>query len=87
MRENDLRNILFEASTAELGIIVSTNSPRRLSNELNKLRTKIKKTEGITDFDNLTFRTSPSNPDAEVWIVNKEAQDAKARSEPNQEND
>lgn len=78
--EQQLVPILYQALKAERGVVVTTSDPERLRKELGRVR------QGNKEFGSLIFRTSPRNPETELWIV-KEIKDAETPGEPNQEND
>lgn len=58
--------LMFDALTNPLGVVVETNSPERLRQRLYKIRT-----DQAPTFDNLAFVISPTEPDNQLWIVKK----------------
>ncbi len=70
MTDTELKTLLYEALNSSQGIVIATSSPEKLKQRLYIIRASLRK-EGILDFDELTFRTSPLNSDSELWIVRK----------------
>lgn len=61
----NLLELLYDALRAEVGIIVQTSNVERLRQKLYALR---KEDE---DLAALSFIVSPTNPNAELWIVKR----------------
>lgn len=75
MTRNDLLNILWRATQAEIGVAFATSNPDELRKKLNNLRTQERRNyaKGECPFDNLKFKISPTDPSGELWIVQKGA--------------
>lgn len=65
MKEIERFELLYEALNSAHGIIVETSDPVKLKSMLYPLR---KQDETL---DCLSFVTSPTAPDTELWIVRK----------------
>lgn len=64
--------ILTAALCADIGIVVETPDPRGLKQKLYKARR-----ENPTAFSSLSFLTSRTNPEGEIWIAkNKDTSSA-----------
>jgi len=59
--------LLYEALRSELGIIVATSDPTALKQKLYAARREADDPQ----LDSLSFVTSRTNPDREIWIVRK----------------
>lgn len=57
--------LLYAALASPLGIIVETNNVTRLRNKLYE----IKREDSM--FEAISLSPSPTNPGAELWILNK----------------
>lgn len=68
MTEAEAESILSCALLSERGIVVNTSNASLLKAKLYSARAAARK-RADTSFDNLSFRTSPVNPDKELWIV------------------
>lgn len=68
----NLLELLYDALREEVGLVVTTNNVERLRAKLYELRRK------DDDLAVLSFIISPTNPDAELWIVKKEPTNAEA---------
>ena len=65
MNEIERSELLYEALNSAYGIIVNTSDPVKLKNLLYPLRKQ------DPDLECLSFVTSPTAPDSEIWIVRK----------------
>lgn len=57
--------ILYEALHSPIGIVVQTNNPSLAKAHLYKTRSE----SGDPALDCLQFRTSPFEPNSDIWIV------------------
>ena len=64
----ELVAFLYEALASDFGIVVETSDPERLRQKLYAVR------KDNIDFEPLAFIISPTNPQAELWIVRKHAE-------------
>lgn len=55
----------YDALASDLGIVIKTNDPEALRQQLYKSRREA----GDPNLDNLSVRISPTMPREEVWIV------------------
>lgn len=60
--------LLYKALEEEIGVKVATDDVERLRQKLYRLRK-----ENPT-FEPLSFVTSPTNPNGEIWIVKRHAE-------------
>jgi len=60
-----LIELLYQALEAEIGIKVETNDVEKLRQKLYRLRGK------DPLFEHLSFIVSPTNPNAELWIMKR----------------
>ena len=74
MTDQQLTMILLSALGTPLGRIVLTNDPEQLKKRLYIIRASCRK-KGDLSFDVLSFRTSPSKPNGELWIIKTEVKD------------
>lgn len=65
-----LLEILYAALREEYGVVVETNDPALLRQQLYPLRNA-----HLDEFECLSFKIDPLFPDV-LWVVKKEAQDA-----------
>lgn len=66
----NLEVLMCQALQSDFGIEVKTNSPDRLRSELNFAR-KAAREAGDNNYDCLTFRTCPTDPESYLWIIKK----------------
>lgn len=64
----ELEQIFLSAIESPHGITVETNSPDLLKKKCYSVRATARK-ELNTAYDCLSFRTSPTNPSGELWII------------------
>jgi len=60
-----LLELWYDALASDLGIVIKTNDPEALRQQLYKSRREA----GDPNLDNLSVRISPTMPREEVWIV------------------
>ncbi len=70
MTNGKLEQILYSALAQPVGLEISTNSPADLKRRLYQTRAAAKKA-GIEVFNDLSFRTSPTNAEGSLWIIHK----------------
>jgi hypothetical protein len=75
----ELEQILLAAIESQVGICVSTNDTDLLKKKCYSVRRKAQQS-GSNIYDCLTFRTSPVNPTAELWIFNGDLKNGKAET-------
>lgn len=63
-----LEILMSQALDSDLGVEVYTNNSEHCRQELNFAR-RAARERGNSNFDALTFRTCPSDPENYVWIV------------------
>jgi len=68
MTDAQLTAILNSAIESDNGRVVKTNDPELLKKRLYAVRADARKL-GDTSFDVLSFRTSPTDPSGELWLV------------------
>ena len=77
-----LEQIFLSALESDHGITVTTNSPDMLKKKCYSVRAAARK-QGDTTYDILSFRTSPTNPEAELWIIKSgDPSNASGKREP-----
>jgi len=64
-----LRDLLWTTLDEPHGIEVETNDPERFKRKFYTERKKAED-EGIYDFANISCRTSPTEPQCRIWLVN-----------------
>lgn len=69
MTDAEIELILGSVLSTKLGRIVKTSNAEVLKRRLYAVRASAR-TKGLTLYDNLSFRTSPTDPQREVWILN-----------------
>lgn len=75
MTNTEIETIMYEALDGSHGVSVATSDPDQFKKRLYMTRADARK-RNVLDFDQLSFRTSPTKPQTEVWIVrNKETKD------------
>ena len=75
MTQAELEQILYQALDNKIGIVVATSDSEKLKQKFYQIRSQAR-SNGNTAFDNLTFKTSPTNPIGELWLIKKERDNA-----------
>lgn len=70
MTDIELTALLYEALNSTHGVCIQTSAPEKLKQRLYVIRADLRK-KGNLDFDKISFRTSPFNPEEEIWLVQK----------------
>lgn len=71
------RELLYRALAERWGVVVKTSDAPLLKQRLYAARRKL----NDPDLAALSFATSPTNPDAEVWIVHNASQEQRPPQE------
>jgi len=75
MTQAELEQILYQALDNKIGMVVATSDSEKLKQKFYQIRSQAR-SNGKTAFDNLTFKTSPTNPIGELWLIKKERDNA-----------
>jgi len=62
--DHELLEILYEAYNSDLGLVVTTSDPERFRQRCYAAR------KVDPDLECLSFVTSPTAPNSEIWILN-----------------
>lgn len=68
MSIDELKSLVIRALQSDFGVWVSTPEAEALKRKLYRARTELK-SQGVPDIDTVTIRTSPRNPEGEVWLI------------------
>lgn len=70
-RELDLLELLYDALRSPLGIVIATEDPERLRQQLYSVRKK--RQDDDPNLRVLSFLPSPTQPQSELWIIKTKA--------------
>lgn len=68
MTDLEIKTLMYEALETPRGVSVATSDPDLLKRRIYSIRNSERKNNN-REFDQLSIRTSPTNPSGSLWLV------------------